>query len=205
MAAFTIANATIFRGTVHRLLLQFYIKKRKKRYTQESSVVDFHLSITPFPSMQNLKKWVRFIHKIWVWNFKGVLHPWTLFLKILCIFSKNKATLDKVSHGSDQKCSKELKNHSLTSVFWSYSEKCAKINMFHVLSHKSITTWVSEIPVQLLGCLESYLLETYLTCYKCVIIFEKKSINSHKTGQGCNTPLNPTKNDFQFFICFWLH
>ena len=33
-------------------------------------------------------------------------------------------------------------------LLWSYSEKCAKINIFHVLRHKSITTWVSEIPVQ---------------------------------------------------------
>ena len=48
--------------------------------------------------------------------FKGVLHPWALFLKTLCIFSKNKATLDKVSYGSDHKCYKELKNHSFTSV-----------------------------------------------------------------------------------------
>ena len=28
-------------------------------------------------------------------HFKGVLHPWALFLKTLCIFSKNKATSDK--------------------------------------------------------------------------------------------------------------
>ena len=48
--------------------------------------------------------------------FKGVLHPWALFLKTLCIFSKNNANLDKVSYGSGQKCSKELKNHSFTSV-----------------------------------------------------------------------------------------
>ena len=47
---------------------------------------------------------------------KGVLHPWALFLKTLCIFSKNKATLDKVSYGSGQKCSKEVKNHSFTSA-----------------------------------------------------------------------------------------
>ena len=47
---------------------------------------------------------------------KGVLHPWALFLKPLCIFSKNKAISDKVSYGSGQKCSKELKNHSFTSV-----------------------------------------------------------------------------------------
>ena len=48
--------------------------------------------------------------------FKGVLHPWALFLKTLCIFSKNKATSDKVFYGSEQKCSKELKNYSFTSV-----------------------------------------------------------------------------------------
>ena len=33
-------------------------------------------------------------------------------------------------------------------LLWRDSEKCAKINIFHVLSHKSITTWVSETPVQ---------------------------------------------------------
>ena len=49
-------------------------------------------------------------------SFKGVLHLGALFLKTLCIFSKNKATLDKVSYGSGQKYSKELKNHSFTSV-----------------------------------------------------------------------------------------
>ena len=59
--------------------------------------------------------------KNWVWNhskflFKGVLHPWALFFKTLCIFSKNKATSDKVSYGSGQKCSKELKYHNFTSV-----------------------------------------------------------------------------------------
>ena len=48
--------------------------------------------------------------------FKGVLHLWALFLKTLCIFSKNKATSDKVSYGSGQKCSKEFKNYSFTSV-----------------------------------------------------------------------------------------
>ena len=47
---------------------------------------------------------------------KGVLYLWALFLKTLCIFSKNEATLDKVSHGSSQKYFKELKNHSFTSV-----------------------------------------------------------------------------------------
>ena len=41
---------------------------------------------------------------------KGVQHLWALFLKTLYIFSKDKATLDKVSYGSGQNCSKELKN-----------------------------------------------------------------------------------------------
>ena len=47
---------------------------------------------------------------------KGVLHPWALFWKTLCIFSKNKATSEKVSSGSGQKFPKELKNYSFTSV-----------------------------------------------------------------------------------------
>ena len=55
-------------------------------------------------------------HNLCQERIKGVLHPWALFLKTLCIFSKNKATSDKVSYGSGQKCSKELKNHSFTSV-----------------------------------------------------------------------------------------
>ena len=49
-------------------------------------------------------------------SLKGVLHLWALFLKTLCISLKNKATLDIVSYGSGQKCSKELKNHSFPSV-----------------------------------------------------------------------------------------
>ena len=47
---------------------------------------------------------------------KGELHPWALFLKTLCIFSRNKATSDKVSYESGQKYSRELKNHSFTLV-----------------------------------------------------------------------------------------
>ena len=42
--------------------------------------------------------------------------PVTYFGRLFCIFSKHKATLDKVSNGSSQKCFKELKNYSFTSV-----------------------------------------------------------------------------------------
>ena len=73
-------------------------------------------------STRNVKSTTRQSHrakrmeKQFLRSFKGVLHPWALFLKTLYIFSKNKATSDKVSHGSGQKCSKELKNHSFISV-----------------------------------------------------------------------------------------
>ena len=53
------------------------------------------------------------IHKS---SLRGYSTPWTLFLKTLCIFSQNKATLDKLSYWSGQKCFKELQNLSFTSV-----------------------------------------------------------------------------------------
>ena len=79
---------------------------------------DYHLYIISkhcFPKISShgiLSNFPKF-QQCW---FKGVLHLWTLFLKTLRIFSKNKATLDKVSYGSGQKCSKEFKNHGFTSV-----------------------------------------------------------------------------------------
>ena len=36
-----------------------------------------------------------------LFQLKGVLHLWTLYLKIFYIFSKNKATSGKESNGSD--------------------------------------------------------------------------------------------------------
>ena len=50
-----------------------------------------------------------------LFGLRGYSTPEPYFWR-LCIFSENKATLDKVSYGSGQKCSKELKNHSFTSV-----------------------------------------------------------------------------------------
>ena len=49
-------------------------------------------------------------------SLRGYSTPGPKFLKTLCIFSQNKATLDKITYGSGQKCSKELKNYSFTSV-----------------------------------------------------------------------------------------
>ena len=56
---------------------------------------------------------------------KGVLQPWTLFLKMSCIFLKNKATLDKLSNGSDRKCSKELKK----SLFYFSRDYCCEVTV----------------------------------------------------------------------------
>ena len=66
--------------------------------------------------LQNILEICTNLISLLVKHVKGVLHLWALFLKVLCIFSKNKATSDKVSYGSGQKCSKELKNHNFTSV-----------------------------------------------------------------------------------------
>ena len=77
-------------------------------------------------------------------------------------------------------------------LLWSYSEKCAKINIFHVLSHKSITAWVSETPVQYLMLPIrniSYLLSMYCS-------FWEKCKNSPKTGLGCSTPLRYIKQQW---------
>ena len=45
-----------------------------------------------------------------------VQHTWALFLKTLNIFSKNKESLDKYPMNLVRNSSKELKNHSFTSV-----------------------------------------------------------------------------------------
>ena len=76
-------------------------KKQKQNKTKKNIFFDFRLIL---------------LDRITYLYIKGVLHLWALFLKTLCIFSKNKATSDKVSYGSGQKCSKELENYSFTSV-----------------------------------------------------------------------------------------
>ena len=59
----------------------------------------------------------------------------------------------------------------------------------HVLIHKSIATWVSEIPVRFLRMLPirnmSYL--SPMCCH-----FWEKYTNSHKVGLGCSTSLKGT-------------
>ena len=85
----------------------FCSRMRKARNTFRS--LEYHFSGKRGWFCQNLFKFFGL-------KLTGVLHLWALFLKTLCIFSKNKATSDNVSYGSGQKCSKELENYSFTSV-----------------------------------------------------------------------------------------
>ena len=75
-----------------------------------------HLYINLKDLFSNRKGFVILISLLRFKNKSREFREWALFLKTLCIFSKNKATSDKVSYGSGQKCSKELKNYSFTSV-----------------------------------------------------------------------------------------
>ena len=131
-----------------------------------------------------------------VLGLKGVLHPWALFLKILCIFSKNKVTSDKASYGSGQKCSKELKNHSFTSVEiivvklqWKMCENqyfpCFEPqinNHLNKWNSSAVITFPEMLPIRNI----SYLLP--MCCS-----FWEKCKNSPKTGLGCSTPLRHLK------------
>ena len=46
---------------------------------------------------------------------RGYSTPGPYFWRLCAFSQKNKATFDKASYGSGQKCSKALKNHSFTS------------------------------------------------------------------------------------------
>ena len=89
---------------------------------------------------------------------KGVLHLWALFLKTLCIFSKNKATSDKVSYGSGQKCSKELENYSFTSVetiVVKLQWKMCKNQYFPCFEPWHCTCVLPKLPISIEECLHA--------------------------------------------------
>ena len=89
------------------------MNKNKNKTRSPFGFIQKDCSDKNFPSFLHLFYQVLFHERK---RLKGVLHPWALFFKTLCIFSKNKATSDKVSYGSGQKCSKDLKYHNFTSV-----------------------------------------------------------------------------------------
>ena len=107
------SNCSSLSGTAVRSNLDMYVQLIKGRYRKRKL---YFLLSWVFGS-QKLTVVSLHLNKIILqMHLKGVLHLWALFLKTLCIFSKNKATSDKVSYGSGQKCSKELENYSFTSV-----------------------------------------------------------------------------------------
>ena len=131
-------------------------------------------------------------YKVIIAQVKGVLHPWTLFLKTLCIFSKNKATSGKISYGSGQKCSKELKNHSFTSVEtivvklqWKMCEN-QYFPCFEPLINNHLSWWNSSAGIRFPEMLPIRSI-SYLLSMCCS--FWEKCKNSPKTGRGCSTPL----------------
>ena len=86
-----------------------------------------------------------------IFGLRGYCTPGPYFWR-LCAFSQKikqlwtKHLMDLVRHvPRNSKITVLLQQRPL---LWSYCEKCAKINILHVLTHKSITTWVNEIPVQ---------------------------------------------------------
>ena len=95
----------------------------------------------------NLHEWIRLYNN----SLRGYCTSGPYFWR-LCAFSqkikqlRTKYPMDLVRNVPRN--SKITVLLQLRQLLWSYSEKCAKINIFHVLSHKSITTWVSEFPVQ---------------------------------------------------------
>ena len=101
--------------------------------------------------------------KIWTWQesdstvyrchccLRGYCTPGPYFWKLCAFSQKIKQLRTKYSMDLDRNVPRNSKITvllQLRPLLWSYSEKCAKIHIFHVLSHKSITTWVSEIPMQ---------------------------------------------------------
>ena len=81
---------------------------------------------------------------------KGVQHPWALFFKTVHFLKKSNfgESILWILSEMFQGTKKSQFYFSKEPLLWRYSKKCAKIIIFHVLSHKSITTWVSEISVQ---------------------------------------------------------
>ena len=126
----------------------FYFSKLTSINTQYSSLWD---TLEMMLITKYLIKWKRIGRISWKFRywFKRVQHPWALFLKTA--FSQNikqlrtKYPMDLVRNVP--RISKITVLLQWRPLLWSCSKNCAKINIFYVLSHKSITTCVSKIPV----------------------------------------------------------
>ena len=122
-------------------------------YDVLNSVIDFMMMImhTSLTCIEVWPTWRNITNAILYIGLRGYCTPGPYFWR-LCAFSQNiKQLWTKYLVDLNRNVPRNSKITvllQLRPLLWSYSEKCAKINIFHVLSHKSITTWVSEIPVQ---------------------------------------------------------
>ena len=123
MNTFPITNLIPIQNITSFVIKWWFYNQRAKCFIQRIILSQISCIAIPGGSKVNLLSLIGLTNQIMTNHIltqkvmvKGVLHLWALFLKTLCIFSKNKATSDKVSYGSGQKCSKELENYSFTSV-----------------------------------------------------------------------------------------
>ena len=82
---------------------------------------------------------------------RGYCTPGPYFGRLCAFSQKIKQLRTKYSMDLVRNVPRNSKNTvllQLRPLLWSYSAKCELINILYVLSHKSITTWVSEILVQ---------------------------------------------------------
>ena len=118
-----------------------YNKKREKFFTrfdmQETRKMKYWIQVYP---LMHLSVCLR-----------GYCTPGPYFWRLCAFSQKIKQLRTKYSMDLVRNVPRNSKITVLLQwrpLLWSYSQKCAKINIFHVLNHKSITTWVSEIPMQ---------------------------------------------------------
>ena len=99
---------------------------------------------------ENLKNLNTFLCQIWL-LLRGYCTPGPYFGRLCAFSQKIKQLRTKYSMDLVRNVPRNSKNTvllQLRPLLWSYSAKCELINILYVLSHKSITTWVSEILVQ---------------------------------------------------------
>ena len=119
---------------------------------------------------------------------------WTLVLKTLYtarIFSKNKATWDNFINGIWLECSMELKKSQFCFSRYHGFEVTVKIVWKSIFSMiwfiiNNHLSWGNSSAI--LGSLECYLQETYLTCHQCVVILRKMNKQS-RNWSGMQYPL----------------
>ena len=114
--------------------------KRKKKKEEEKKKENEKPNFPPFSIVQYHKgRYLDETNRVSRIVLRGYSTPRPYYSRLCAFSEKNKTTLDKVSYGSGQKCSKELKNHSFTlkeSIVVKLQEKICENQYFPCLIHK---------------------------------------------------------------------